>query len=320
MIGKYDIEIYNNRIHYFLTVKRNITLLRGDSATGKSELLRLIRDYEENGRSSGITIRCDRACTVLTNVGWEIRLQSLQNHIVFIDETAGFLKLQRFAELVRGSDNYFVIISRDDLSQLPYSIEEIYGLRNVSETQKYRPFRKVYNEMFRLYNLPLKDCLSFTRVILEDSNSGYELFSRLYPERCISARGKSHVYETVSQNKEDSLLVIVDGAAFGPEIGKLMEYVKCSTSNCVIYAPESFEFLLLQSGLFEVPDGILNETYLYADSRKYISWEEFFTSYLSDITRNTVFQYGKAKLNPAYMTAGALKRIMESLPPQIRQQ
>ena len=114
MNGKYDIEIYNNRVHYFLTVKQKITLLRGDSATGKTELLRLIRDHEENGQSSGITIKCDRECTVLTNVDWERRIQSLKNHIIFIDGTAVFLKLQCFVDLVRGSDNYFVIISRDD--------------------------------------------------------------------------------------------------------------------------------------------------------------------------------------------------------------
>ena len=28
MTGKYEIEVYNNRVHYFLTVKRNITILQ----------------------------------------------------------------------------------------------------------------------------------------------------------------------------------------------------------------------------------------------------------------------------------------------------
>ena len=37
MTGKYDIEIYNKRVHYHLTVKRNITVIQGDSATGKTE-------------------------------------------------------------------------------------------------------------------------------------------------------------------------------------------------------------------------------------------------------------------------------------------
>ena len=60
----------------------------------------------------------------------------MNSRIVFIDEFAGFLRSRRFAELVKGSDNYFVIVCRDDLSQLPYSADEIYGLRNVSDNQK----------------------------------------------------------------------------------------------------------------------------------------------------------------------------------------
>ena len=43
MTGKYDIEIYNKRVHYHLTVKRNITVIQGDSATGKTELLLIMR-------------------------------------------------------------------------------------------------------------------------------------------------------------------------------------------------------------------------------------------------------------------------------------
>ena len=150
MVGKYDIEVYNNKAHYFLTIKRNITILQGDSASGKSELIRLIGEYEANGNSSGITVKCDKKCTVLTNVDWELRLSSLKQSI--IDETAAFLKDKKFAEMVRGADNFFVIVSRDNLVQLPYSVEEIYGLRNVSDSSKYKTYKKVYNEMYKLYN------------------------------------------------------------------------------------------------------------------------------------------------------------------------
>ena len=153
MVGKYEIEVYNNKVHYFLTIKRNITILQGDSATGKTELIRLIQEHETNGTSSGITLICDVKCTVLTAVDWELRLSSMNSQIVFIDETAGFLRSQRFAELVKGSDNYFVIVSRDALSQLPYSVDEIYGLRNVSDTQKYKTYKRIYNEMYKLYHL-----------------------------------------------------------------------------------------------------------------------------------------------------------------------
>lgn len=80
----------------------------------------------------------------------------MNSQIVFIDETAVFLRSQRFAELVKGSDNYFVIVSQDALSQLPYSVDEIYGLRNVSDTQKYKIYKRIYNEMFKLYHLDTK--------------------------------------------------------------------------------------------------------------------------------------------------------------------
>ena len=76
MVGKYEIEVYNNKVHYFLTVKRNITILQGDSATGKTELIRLIQEVETNGASSGITLICDAQCTVLTAVDWKLRLSS----------------------------------------------------------------------------------------------------------------------------------------------------------------------------------------------------------------------------------------------------
>ncbi len=170
MVGIYKIEIYNNRTHYFLTVKRNLTVLRGDSGRGKTELVRLIEEYEANGNSSGITLKCDKRCTVLTNVDWEMRLLSLGQTIIFIDETASFLRSKRFAELVRGSDNYFVIITRDDMNMLPYSVEEIYGLKNASDSSKYRMYKKVFNEMYKLYNLSdIMEHVYPDQVITEDS-------------------------------------------------------------------------------------------------------------------------------------------------------
>lgn len=153
MIGKYEIEVYNNRVHYFLTVKRNITVIQGNSATGKTELIRLIDEHNTNGASSGITVKCDAECVVLNSSDWKVRLSAMNGNIIFIDENAVFLKTAEFAHAVRGSDNYFVIVTRDDLHQLPYSVDEIYGLKNVSDSAKYKSFQKTYNEMYKLYNL-----------------------------------------------------------------------------------------------------------------------------------------------------------------------
>lgn len=318
MVGKYDIEVYNNKAHYFLTVKRNITILQGDSASGKTELIRLIGDYEANGNSSGITIKCEKKCTVLTNVDWELRLTSLSQSIIFIDETASFLKGKKFAEMVRGSDNYFVIVSRDDLALLPYSVEEIYGLKNASDSSKYKAYKKVYNEMYKLYNLTdVSEKVNPGLVIIEDSNSGYECYKLIYGEKCVPAGGKSKVYEFIRKSAEDSVLAIVDGAAFGADVGKVMRYLSVNSKKCVLYAPESFEYLILKADIIDVPKAILKETYDYADSKKYLSWEEYYTDYLVQNTQRTVFRYGKKKLNDNYKTPKIVEMIKRVMPEQI---
>ena len=63
---------------------------------------------------------------------------------------------------------------------------------------------------------------------------------------------------------------------------------------------------------------VVEETYLHADSESYISWEEFYTSYLTDITKDTVFRYTKTKLSEAYKTEGTIARIASVMPKEIR--
>lgn len=52
MVGKYDIKVYNNRVSYHFVIKRNITIIQGDSGTGKTSLFNLISDYNQSGRGT----------------------------------------------------------------------------------------------------------------------------------------------------------------------------------------------------------------------------------------------------------------------------
>lgn len=60
MKGKYRIIVENKKIRYDFEVKRNITIIKGDSATGKTTLADMISEYEENGADSGIRLAYDR--------------------------------------------------------------------------------------------------------------------------------------------------------------------------------------------------------------------------------------------------------------------
>lgn len=68
MKGKHKIVVKNNRLHYEFEIKRNITIIKGDSATGKTTLINMIRQFANLGNASGIEIECDAPCTVLEEI------------------------------------------------------------------------------------------------------------------------------------------------------------------------------------------------------------------------------------------------------------
>ena len=128
------------------------------------------------------------------------------------------------------------------------------------------------------------------------------------------------VVEKVEDNASDDrlILAIVDGAAFGSDMARFMHIVHSRGLRCTLFAPESFEYLVLKSGILDVPREWTEETYMFADSSKWVSWERFFTEQLVSVTRDTMYQYAKSKLNPVYLTAGNLKKIKSTLPETIK--
>ena len=62
MKGKYEVVVKSRRVQYKFSVIRNITILRGDSATGKTTLIDMIAAYQENGEASGVTVISKTRC------------------------------------------------------------------------------------------------------------------------------------------------------------------------------------------------------------------------------------------------------------------
>lgn len=144
MKGKHKVVIKNNRLHYEFEIKRNITIIKGDSATGKTTLINMIRQFTNLGNSSGIELVCDVPCRVLEGIDWQIILHNISGNIIFIDEENAFIKTEQFAKAVRESDNYFVLITRENLYNLPYSVEEIYWTAFIWKISEYKKNIKMY--------------------------------------------------------------------------------------------------------------------------------------------------------------------------------
>lgn len=319
MKGSHRVIVESKKIKYDFVIRRNITILTGDSGSGKTVLIDLIRDYRRFGADSGVFLSCDCPCRTIDNEDWERQIEEITGSIIFIDEGNRFLVSKRFAELVQGSDNYFVLVTREKLPTLPYSVQEIYGFR---KSGKFHDAKQTYNEIYHLYGeISEEHNIDPVLVITEDSNSGFEFFSELARQKgidCITANGKSNIIRQLeaSQDVNGVRLLIADGAAFGSEMKEVNEYMK-TMGEIVLYAPESFEWLLLSTN--QVPEvnaeNILKNPEEYIDSKEYVSWERFFTELLTEQTRgNTVWMYSKKKLAKAYFSSkivNAVKKIMK---------
>ena len=79
MKGKISFHIKNRQIAFKLELERNITILTGDSGTGKTKLINMVRDYSREGKASGITLKCDKKCIVLDDNNWDIILERTSN-------------------------------------------------------------------------------------------------------------------------------------------------------------------------------------------------------------------------------------------------
>ena len=53
MVGKHRVQIGDNTVRYDFVVSRNITIIRGDSGTGKTTLYNLIQEMNKK-KNSGI--------------------------------------------------------------------------------------------------------------------------------------------------------------------------------------------------------------------------------------------------------------------------
>ena len=317
MKGKHKIEVRSKRIVFTIELERNITILRGDSATGKTTLVEMLSAYENYGRKSGITIVCDKTCRVLSGALWEAQLKDIQDAIVFVDEGSTFVSSLDFARAIQKTDNYYVLVTREDLSTLPYSVNAILELKKTTSR-----FKRTYNKAYPIYDsLSASDVElgSVEKLLTEDANSGYQLFTKIgekYGIVCISAAGKDNIKQKILLLKSEKVLVIADGAAFGPQMNDIYRLMQEDNAKFGLYLPESLEWLLLKADLLGQPDvlEILEHPADFIESSEFFSWERFFTNLLEQRTKDVPYmRYDKAKLPEFYLQEENLEKIIAEM-------
>ena len=255
MKGKHRVIVSTKRLKYEFELRRNLTIIQGNSATGKTTLVDMIRDFVNNPSGTPVEVICDKKCHVVEGSLWKEQLSGISDCIVFID------------------DNYYVIVTREALPALPYSVEEIYGIRT---SGRYGTLKQSYYEFYRIYGTDTyEDKVSPEIIITEDSNSGYQFFEHVCIEnglKCESMNGKSNVFHYLNKHKGEKILVIADGAAFGSEIDRVLQVIH-GRKNVALYLPESFEWMIMDADILKnntVRD-ILSNPSEYVESKLYES-------------------------------------------------
>ena len=289
MNGSHLVKISRRRgTKYTFTIKRNITIVRGDSGAGKTTLFDMVADYMRTGEQSGVSLQCDCPCVALTDYDWRNQLSSVHDSIVFVDEGLKEIHSDEFAHHVLYSSSYFVLI-----------FVPVYQDRG---NHRYAISRSA----------PKQD---FSILLCEDSKSGFQFFERHFADSelsCASAMTNSAILGWLDQHLDDRVFVVADGAAFGCYADRVLKLQDIHRDTVTVCLPESFEWLLLRSGVISGLDAkaVLQEPEAFADSEKFKSWEDFFYKYLRDKTGNSVFRYDKDCIPEAFCRGSNSAKVM----------
>lgn len=309
------IEVFSRRkVKFEFDLVRNITVVKGNSGTGKTTLYQMISDYNKNRDVSGVTIVSEKQCIAVESLE---QIKKIKDSIVFIDEGSDFVKSHDFAKLAKKSDNYYVIIMRDELHELPYSVTEIYYIKTSGKFHTFAPVY-VHDNEYIYETKKLGKGFNFDTVLVEDSNSGYEFYKKLFDGTSVKveyAGANSNIYKWLKINLDKHILVIADGAAFGSEMSRIMLLQAQKPKNIKVCLPESFEWLILKSGLVKGKELVtmLENPSDFIESKDFFDWEKYFTKCLIDNTTNTPFNYQKKRLNKIYLLEENQNRIIEEI-------
>ena len=275
----------NNGVSYEIEILGKYTLIIGDSGTGKTYFTDLVSALKDNV----VTLQSPLKVHLIPAEAEPSILQKFHNTVLIMDEFCELLRHPEIGRLVKKSENYFVIISRQIFSWLPVSVDSVYVLKNSGKHHKAVP----------LCNRMLPDDIGEVDLVLtEDKRSSFLFFQKFFPNILAEpANGKENIasklLEILNTGKFKNILVVYDSAAFGTNLSALLSVLAKKGSTIVkILDWESYEWYLLNSHLFDRDKkGKLYPITLEKSGCKFESLEQMCTDIISH-----KISYSKEKL------------------------
>ncbi|MCM1215106.1 MAG: hypothetical protein NC548_11370 [Lachnospiraceae bacterium] len=288
MKGKYKITANYRKAKYTVVLSRMITVIEDVSGRGKSKFTKAV---ESGTYACPVPIKVVHCRTGDESAALSEITES-RGRILIFDDPANFVNETQFVEVIQKSGCYVIFISHDKVQQYTYSIKDIYKFVC---TDKHSTLQPKYKEVMKTtLDLPEK-----FRVVTEDSGTGYEMV-RSYHFDTESAGGRDNVINKVRPCQ----FYLVDGAAFGANVKRVLAKILDMHTAGVLCMPESFEYTILvwtsvRKLLFNacVPDATTD-----CDFDNYLTYEQFYT----DVLKSAVIGYNKHNLTK-YLNNDAVK-------------
>lgn len=323
MIGSYIFNIRNKKVNFELNIDRQFTIIRGNSSTGKSYFTDIVYDYYnrvENGLSPQSKVYTTFTKVVVVKSMKD--LKDVKGALVIADEQYATFKSDSFSNIVKKSDNYYLLICRDDLPNIPYSVKSIYRF----ESNLVRENGKVYTKtVLKNFYSDVNSDVKPTKLLTEDLGLGLDFYKYGVLKNSESTKGNGNMLSCLveSGKKEGVIVGVVDSAAFGPFIKDVVDWFKKNESKADLYLllPESFEWLVLKSDLFKhnnFVQKVLREPHNYCDTTKFESWEKLFTAVaISEFKRDYNLNYSKSGsetlLNLILKSKGSIIAVLKDI-------
>lgn len=291
MTGDRNLVLITPNVEYNVHLRNKYTILLGNGASGKTafrdfmlETTSIQSVYDED---SNLESDFDRIVVVDSDLDLEVAL-GLDNTLCIIDEDFSY-SVRKHLEGIRKSNNFFLIISREVQINLSYGIYDVIEFRTERlGNGKYRTFSCPYAEF-------TQSVIDPDLCIIEDSSSGYNFYKNTLNVKCVSAKFKTRVPKLVSKNLNKTLLVIIDEVGFGYEFYIIYRKLLESDINTVYFwCPYSFEYILLNSGLFQKFNNNIDNPYSSCDFSRYSTVEVFIEKYLTSVLKDIGYEYSKS--------------------------
>lgn len=281
------IKIRRGRVTYEFNLKRSVSVIKGDSGSGKTLLSKCIADYESYGPSSGVVIECQKRVVCITKDPLDYNSQAhlYGDCIVIIDENVHFTGSKKVLfETLRKAGAWVVLISRKESVKKyvecavdsVYVIEQQGSVRHLVPALELRPNKKLPDILY-----------------VEDTGSGCTFFSKICKEvHSLGGIGNFHGYSLAELSGNT---FAIDLAILGLVMWDFMPLYSDGLFDVINM--DSFESMMLNSPVFDAVKGIKEiRSGNNANAKEYYSWERYYTEALTHIMNDLhMLRYGKSR-------------------------